>query len=116
MAKDVTYQPPSKEDWVAIATNPDLVSALTVTAERGKVHAEALSAEFTKTGHYEESFELQHEVQTYHKRGRARTRAAVLLVNTAEYAAALEDGWGSVDRPPAHHVLARVKALLEGAE
>lgn len=133
MAGNVTveYNRPSKPEFEQLATNPSLVIALHATALRGQVHAVALAAEFSKTGHYAESFEIQEDTETV----RGTKRAVALLVNTAAYAARVEDGEivtvksgprkGKAKRGKGgdfvrsgegHHVLGRVKDLLEAAE
>lgn len=99
--QDVIYEPPTGPEWAALATNPMLVAALATTAQRGKMIAEILAADFAQSTNYARSFDVRMDVATF---DRIEPRAVALLVNTAPYAAAVEDR---------HHVLARTRDLLQ---
>jgi hypothetical protein len=99
MASTVRYQPPSNPEWALLVNKPELGTACERIAGKGKTIAEALSVDFTETGEYARSFDIQRS--TWFTRG--KPRAAADLVNTCDHAAFVE---------LRHHVLSRTGGAL----
>lgn len=113
---------PNSNGFRAIGVGPEMRKVLAAVAEKGKAHAEALAAQFSSTDDsdgeatsYAERFEVQDVTVEWSGR-HPGPRAAARLVNTSEYAAAVE--WGGYGRPgsepgPAHRVLGRTLEFLD---
>lgn len=88
----------------AVLVGPDIREGLAVVAEVGKAYAESISPR--RTGHYAGSFEVRADTIEFD----GSPRAAATLINTADYAAAVEWGYqrrASDPSPNAHRVLGR---------
>lgn len=97
-----------------LMNSPEMVEVMRQVAEKGMAYAKSISPvgdpdEDPHPGLYQESFEVTAQAHG----GFHGDRAEAQIVNTAEYAAALE--WGNGAFPPyshGYHVLARTAAAL----
>jgi len=89
-----------------MAVGPEVRAIVLSVAEEARAAAEALSADFAKTGHYAASFNVRSDTVTF----AGHARAAGVLENTADYAAGVE--WGNARDHKPHRVLGRVLDTL----
>lgn len=92
--------------WKEAAVGPEAQAMVLAVAEKAQAIAEGLSTDFTKSGDYIESFHVRLDV--VHEAG--AERAAGILENTSDHAAAVE--WGNAHDHRAHHVLGRTLGAL----
>lgn len=86
--------------------------------EKGKAIAQGLAADFRITGEYEESFYVA-DASVITRGAYPGPRAAVILGNDADYAAAVEwgyEGRSDAETHSAHRVLGKTLAALETAD
>lgn len=97
-----------------LMNSPEMAEVMRQVAEKGKAYAEGIAPvgippEDEHPGNYRDSFEVN--VQSHG--GLRGDRAAAQIINTSDYAAALE--WGNGSFPPyshGYHVLARTAQAL----
>lgn len=102
--------------WAALAVSPKVRAAMEAEATRAKEIAEALAADFVKTGDYASSFEVSTETVPLTTRFGVHEVAAGVLTNTSGHAAAVEYGYkgrSDSESSSAHHVLGKTLAALE---
>jgi len=93
------YTPPSTAEWRRLATNPQIRASLMRVGAEAMAHAKELASSHTKSGEYENSFQLVESTLFVN----GHPRAAVRLENTSGHAAALEWGsWGNRKDPRKH--------------
>jgi hypothetical protein len=97
----VEYQPPTPAEWRELATGPELTTAVTAIAEKGRAFAESIAPR--RTGDYAASFEVNQTTETF----RGRTRVAAQLANTSDHALLVELADG-------HRVMGRTLDFLNG--
>lgn len=102
---------PSHAGFRAMAVSPEIEAAVLAIATKGLAEAVTLSAEFTKTGDYESSFNVRPTVSQLHTQFGSHAVATAVLENTSDHAAAVE--WGNANDHKAHRVLGRVLDDLE---
>lgn len=96
--------------WAALAISPQVEAAVVAAATKGLPVAQALSADFTKTGDYLEGFNVRSAVTELRTGFGSHPVVVGILENTSGHAAAVE--WGNSHDHKPHHVLGRTLDLL----
>ena len=105
---------PNHAGFRAMAVGPEVAAAVLSVAEKGRAEAEALSADFAKTGDYEKSFVVRPEVTQLRTGFGSHAVATAILENVSPHAAAVE--WGNARDHRPHRVLGRVLDGLQRHE
>jgi hypothetical protein len=101
---------PNDKGFAEFALSPEMRKILAEVAEKGKEYAETISEPFRKTGDYASKFGIvEASVKVTARDGAIPWRAAAILENTSDHAAAVEVGNRG---HKAHHVLARTAEFL----
>lgn len=106
---EATYKP-SSAGFKEMAVGDEIRAVVLEIAEKAKVEAEALSADFAVTGEYLSAFEVRSDTVDLHTGFGSHPVAAGILQNNSDHAAAVEYGNKNDHRP--HRVFGRVLDAL----